>query len=100
MSDITIYQVLERLDRDEQIIDVREADEVAQGMVPGARHLPLGELPFRLGELDRDRPVIAICRSGGRSAQATMILEGADYKVDNMLGGMLEWQAAGLPISR
>lgn len=100
MSDISVLDVYDRLDDDVQIVDVREADEVAAGMIPGAVHLPLGELPDRLGELDRDRPVIAVCRSGGRSAQATLVLQGAGFDVDNMLGGMMKWQAAGMPIAK
>ena len=100
MRDISVLDVYDRLPNDEQIVDVREADEVAAGMIPGARHIPLGELPQRLGELDRERPVIAVCRSGGRSAQAALVLEGAGFAVDNMLGGMMKWQAAGMPIAR
>ncbi|NLT27113.1 MAG: rhodanese-like domain-containing protein [Microbacteriaceae bacterium] len=100
MSDISVMDVYDRLKNDEQIVDVREADEVAAGMIPGAVHIPLGELPQRLGELDRERPVIAVCRSGGRSAQATLVLQGAGFAVDNMLGGMMKWLAAGMPIAK
>ena len=96
MADITIHQTRERLHQ-VQLVDVREDTEVAQGRIPGARHIPLGQLGGRLAELDRQQPVIAICRSGNRSAKATELLTAAGFTCDNMAGGMLAWQAAGLP---
>ena len=54
-----------------QLIDVREPSEVTEARVKGARPIPLGQLPTKLGELDRDRPVAFLCRSGSRSAIAT-----------------------------
>ncbi|MGV8910214.1 MAG: rhodanese-like domain-containing protein [Propionicimonas sp.] len=96
MADITIHQTRERLQQ-AQLVDVREDNEVAQGRVPGALHIPLGQLAGRLAELDRQKPVIAICRSGNRSARATELLSAAGFTCDNMVGGMLAWQAAGLP---
>lgn len=99
MADITVHDVHQRLGGDAQLVDVREPDEFAAGTVPGARNIPLGSIGERMGEIDPARPVIAICRSGGRSAQATMLLSGAGYQVDNMLGGMLEWTASGLEVA-
>lgn len=90
----------ERLDGTDQLIDVREDFEVAEGTVPGAKHIPLGTLASRLNEIDRSRPVIAICRSGNRSRQATEMLEAAGFRVDNMEGGMVAWSQAGLPVAR
>lgn len=96
MADISIQQTRERLHQ-VQLVDVREDSEVAQGRIPGARHIPLGQLGGRLAELDRERPVVAICRSGNRSARAAELLTAAGFTCDNMVGGMLAWQAAGLP---
>lgn len=79
-----------------QILDVREAEEFdgPLGHIPGARLIPLGELAGRSGELDSARPVVAVCRAGGRSAQATTILRRAGFKeVANLAGGMLRWRA-------
>ena len=78
--------------------DVREAEEFLAGHVRGAVHVPLGELSERLAQLDRGRGYVAICRSGGRAAQATAYLTGLGYDVVNMGGGMKAWHAAGLAI--
>ena len=82
---------------DAQIVDVREADEVAAGMIAGARHIPLGELRSRFAELDKSRPVVAVCRSGRRSAAAADQLAAAGFTAYTMTGGMLDWSANGLP---
>lgn len=96
MADITIHQAHERL-QDAQFVDVREPHEVAQGHIPGIVHIPLGQLGQRLDELDRARPIIAVCRSGNRSGVATQLLTAAGFQCENMAGGMLAWQSAGLP---
>jgi glyoxylase-like metal-dependent hydrolase (beta-lactamase superfamily II)/rhodanese-related sulfurtransferase len=81
-----------------QILDVREAGEFngPLGHIEGAVLIPLGELAERANELARDRPIVALCRAGGRSAQATVILQQAGFKdVANLTGGMLRWRAEG-----
>ncbi|EDL62516.1 hypothetical protein BSG1_06904, partial [Bacillus sp. SG-1] len=57
------------------LIDVREVEEVEAGKIPGAIHIPLGLLEFRMNELDKSREYIMVCRSGGRSGQASQFLE-------------------------
>jgi sulfur dioxygenase len=84
-----------------QILDVREPAEFTGplGHIKGAVLIPLGELTRRTDELQRDRPVVAVCRAGGRSVQATVILQQAGFKeVANLTGGMLRWRAEGHPI--
>jgi rhodanese-related sulfurtransferase len=76
-----------------QLIDVREPHEVAEGTLPGAVNIPLGDLVDRVGELDRDRRVVLLCRSGGRSTQAAEYLVGNGFAdVVNLAGGMLAYQ--------
>ena len=84
--------------RDVQVVDVREPDEFEGrlGHISGATLIPLGQLAARAGEIGRDRPVVAVCRAGGRSAQATVILQKAGFKqVANLAGGMLRWRTEG-----
>ena len=88
----------ERLGR-VQVIDVREPAEFtdALGHIDGALLLPLADLGTRLGEIDRARPVVTVCRSGTRSAQAVVLLQRAGLsQVANLAGGMLRWRAEGL----
>jgi glyoxylase-like metal-dependent hydrolase (beta-lactamase superfamily II)/rhodanese-related sulfurtransferase len=95
--EITPQALEEVLDR-VQVIDVREPAEFdgPLGHIRGALLLPLGELGTRAGELSRDRPVVAACRSGARSAQATVLLQKAGFaQVANLGGGMLRWRAEG-----
>ncbi len=85
-----------------QILDVREADEFNGnlGHILGARQIALGHLESRVDEIDKQLPVVTICRAGGRSAQATVILHKAGFdKVANLAGGMLRWRAHQYPIS-
>jgi rhodanese-related sulfurtransferase len=96
MAETTIQDTNDRRTRD-QILDVREDFEVAEGMIPEALHIPMGDLNARLNELDRSRPVIVVCRSGNRSARVADALNTAGYTADTMTGGMIAWQRAGLP---
>jgi len=81
------------------ILDVREDSEWKEQHIPGAIHIPLGQLSERLTELKqyKDSPIIAQCRSGRRSAQASDVLKSAGFsKVYNMEGGLNAWDKAGL----
>ena len=80
------------------LLDVREDDEWAAGRAPAAVHVPMGEL--RQDTVPRDRPVLVLCRVGGRSAAVAQALEQLGYDVANVTGGMLSWSAAGLPVVR
>ncbi len=85
-----------------QIVDVRQPDEYTGplGHIQGARLIPLAELAARASEIDRARPAVMVCRSGARSAQATVILQRAGFeRVANMTGGMLRWRSEGLPVA-
>ncbi|MGH9225853.1 MAG: rhodanese-like domain-containing protein [Acidimicrobiales bacterium] len=74
--------------RDEvQIVDVRWADEWDAGHLEGSVHLPQDGLDDRLGELDRDRPVVAVCRTGSRSAATAEQLRAEGFDAQNLEGG-------------
>ncbi|TWT28228.1 rhodanese-like domain-containing protein [Planomicrobium sp. CPCC 101110] len=73
------------------LIDVREAEEVAYGMVPGAVHIPLGQLPEQIGALDQEKEYHVICKAGGRSAMACDYLAGNGFQTVNVEGGMMDW---------
>jgi glyoxylase-like metal-dependent hydrolase (beta-lactamase superfamily II)/rhodanese-related sulfurtransferase len=82
------------------VLDVREPWEYALGHVPGSRLIPLGQLAARAGELDPSQPVAVICQSGNRSQSAAAVLGQKKFgKIYNVLGGMSDWQNAGLPVS-
>lgn len=80
-----------------QLVDVRETGEWMAGHIDGALHLPMGELADRRDELADDRPIVAVCRSGARSAQVTAALQRAGYEAHNLDGGMQAWATADLP---
>jgi len=85
---------------DVQIVDVREAYEWEAGHIDGAVHVPLNQLMAGGGQdLDRSRPVVAVCRSGNRSELAALMLQARGYEAHNMQGGMEEWETAGLPFA-
>lgn len=94
MNELTAIEIETKLSAGQtlNIIDVREVDEVAEGKIPGAINIPLGLLEFRMNELDKAKEYIMVCRSGGRSGQATKFLESYGYRVVNMTGGMLAWE--------
>ncbi|MCL6517091.1 rhodanese-like domain-containing protein [Alicyclobacillus sp.] len=77
-----------------QYVDVREPGEFRQGHIDGFRNIPLGQLRNRLGELDRDKPVVVMCHSGMRSAQAARLLAKHGFSdVRNLSGGIAAWNA-------
>ena len=96
MAEITITET-DRRRSTARILDVREDFEVAEGMIPGALHIPMGQLQARLSELDPGVHVIVVCRSGNRSARVADALNAAGFSADTMAGGMIAWSRAGLP---
>lgn len=94
MKEISTTEVQRRLEAGEQLhlIDVREEFEVQDGHIPGVVNIPLGTLPERLNELDKNQSYIMVCRSSARSGQATAFLEEKGFDAANMVGGMLDWE--------
>jgi rhodanese-related sulfurtransferase len=83
--------------QDLQVLDVREDDEWTAGRIDGAVHIPLGQLERRVDELDRNRPVVTVCRSGGRAGKAADFLSAAGLNAEVMDGGMTQWAQDKLP---
>ena len=80
------------------LVDVREDDEWQAGHIDGAQHIPLGELSARIGELPKERTIVAVCRSGGRSEAAVRGLRKLGYEAENLEGGVNAWDRAKLPL--
>ena len=81
------------------LIDVREESEWNEVHIPGALLIPLSQFVARQGEIPEGRALIMQCRSGGRSGQAALALRTAGRtNVANLVGGITEWEAAGLPV--
>ena len=88
-------------DKQIKVLDVREPAEFATGVIQGAVLIPLGQVERRIGELDglKDRPMLVVCGSGGRSAQAIKVLSKYGFtKLTNIKGGMNAWRKANLPV--
>jgi rhodanese-related sulfurtransferase len=80
-----------------QVVDVREPYEWDAGRIPGARHVGLAELTAQASTIDRDAPVVFVCRVGGRSTMAAHAFRRAGYDAYSLAGGMLAWAERGLP---
>jgi rhodanese-related sulfurtransferase len=98
---ISPEEALRRQEAGAVIVDVREPDEWQAGHVPGAKHIPLGSLGARMGELDPNAEIIAVCHSGVRSDAAVKALRRAGFgNAWNLAGGMVAWERKKLPIVR
>ncbi len=85
---------------DALVLDVREQSEWADGHIARAKHIPLSQLKNRLADLEKykGKPIVAVCRSGNRSAHACGQLKKAGFEnLHNLSGGMIAWDQAGMP---
>lgn len=102
VQDVTPAQV-KKAQSDVTIIDVRENDEwnAELGHIDSAQLINLGNLPNQTAAVPKNKPVVFVCRSGGRSAKAASFFKQQGYThVYNMKGGMILWNQLGLPISQ
>ncbi len=102
IKELEAPELAQRLDgqsQDLHVIDVREMNEFTSGTMPGAKAMPMASIPVRLNELQQDKELIIICRSGARSAQVCMYLQQQGFEnVFNLRGGLMSWARSGLPI--
>ena len=100
VEDYNPKQAQDEVARGALLIDVREQHEWDAGRMPGAQLIPVGDIPARVRDLPRDKKIIFTCRSGNRSGHIKdyMIDEHGYTDVHNLLGGILAWQAEGLPV--
>jgi len=83
------------------VLDVREQWEYDEGHIPGVTLIPMNEVPTRLNEIPTDKEVIVTCRTGNRSGQVAEFLRAQGYNnIHNMQGGIVAWEAAGLPVDQ
>ncbi|HUS13169.1 MAG TPA: rhodanese-like domain-containing protein [Pyrinomonadaceae bacterium] len=95
MREITATELKQRLDNgdDIQIVDVREANEVAVARIPNTIHIPLGQVINRMSEIDPTRETVVHCKMGGRSARAIDALQRSGFtgNLINLAGGITAW---------
>ncbi|HID48841.1 MAG TPA: rhodanese-like domain-containing protein [Chromatiales bacterium] len=85
---------------DLRVIDVREMREIGAGTIPGAEAMPMASIPARMNELERDKDIVFICRSGARSAQVCMFLQQQGFdNVINLRHGIMGWAGSGQQLS-
>lgn len=103
-NNVSILQATQMINQGKTLIlDVREPGEFAEGHIREAKNIPLGELPKRVGELDKfkSKAVIVVCASGMRSSKAASQLKQAGFNdVFNLAGGLSAWRAQGLPTAK
>ena len=100
MREVDVAQLEEVLRSGASVVDVREAGVYAEGHVPGARLIPMGQLTSRLDELDRKEPVYLICASGNRSGAMAVVLAARRFDAVNVLGGTAAWIRSGRPVEK
>ena len=98
MREIYVTDLEENMRSGATVVDVREAREFAEGHVPGARNVPMSQLPEGLDGVDREQPVLLICWSGNRSGAMCDVVAAAGYEARNVRGGTAAWIRAGRPV--
>lgn len=99
-STVTVQDLANAQETEYIILDVRQPEEFAEGHVPNAVLIPLGELETKASELPTDSTLYVVCRSGNRSRQASELLVNLGFKdVRNVDGGFIAWAEAGYDIS-
>ena len=93
-----IATVPQTFDESVVLLDVREDDEWQRGHAPGAQHIPMGQIPARIAEIDSAAALYVVCQGGGRSQRVAQYLAQNGYTPVNVSGGMMAWAGAGRPV--
>ena len=93
MNEISVVELKKMFDENENfvLLDIRENEELQIAQVKPHNHIPMGQIPERIDELDKDDSYIVMCHSGMRSARVCQYLEGQGYNVKNLNGGIDSW---------
>ena len=93
IKEIDVTELKKRFDKNFSftLLDVREPYEVQFANIEPHVHIPMGTLPVRHEEIDKEKPIIVICHTGVRSAQVCQYLETLGYDVTNLEGGIDAW---------
>jgi rhodanese-related sulfurtransferase len=93
--EIGVAEAAERIAAGAQLVDVRQGYEWEAGRLAGSEHVPLEELPAAAARIDRERPIVFVCRTGSRSALATEVFRASGFEAYNLAGGLLAWVEDG-----
>jgi rhodanese-related sulfurtransferase len=96
--EVTREEAHKMIDEGAQLVDVRADHEWEAGRIAGATHVPLPDLPQRLGEIDKEQPVVVYCRGGNRSSMAASALAEAGFEAVKMSEGIVGWDKDDLPM--
>jgi len=93
VPEISPAEYLARRDKGDNLtlLDVREEWELKVASVPGIVHIPMGQVPARLNELDPQKEIVVLCRSGRRSWDIAAFLQQHGFRAVNLAGGILAW---------
>jgi len=96
-------QLAQKLEKEAKpvVLDVRQPEELtAEVRIAGSLHIPMNEIPARIGELPRDREIVAVCKRGQRSFNVAQWLRQQGIEAASLSGGLDAWRAQGLPVAR
>lgn len=103
-KDVSPQEAVQIINHDDPLLlDIRENNELNEGVIGGAKHIPLGGLRKRINEIEKfkSRTLIVYCRSGSRSYSACNLLKKHEFgEVFNLKGGIMAWKSANLPLGK